>query len=133
MNQNHSFSLNTEADASLYISIEVKNIEKAKKFYTNVFGFSIAWDGGDEIGWCELKLPVKGVRIGLDLKKEGEIIHGSTTLTFNVNNLEATREYLIQKKVRTTEIRDIPKMVSMFDCWDIDGNKILIIGDPRKN
>lgn len=107
-------------------------MNRAKKFYTSIFGFSIAWEGGDEVGWCELELPVKGVRIGLDLKKEGEIIHGSTTLTLNVNNLEVTQEYLKKNGVRISEIRDIPKMVSMFDCWDIDGNKILIIGDPRK-
>ncbi len=55
---------------SLYFQYSVKNIERAKNFYVETFGFEVAWDGGAEVGWCELVLPVKGTKLGLNLLPE---------------------------------------------------------------
>ncbi|UCE13849.1 MAG: VOC family protein [Candidatus Heimdallarchaeota archaeon] len=116
---------------SIYFQYDVSDIERAKKFYNETFGFEIAWEGGTEVGWCELALPVNGAKLGLNLKREGDITPGSGTLTFDVTNLDATKSYLESKDVKTTEITDIPEMVSYFDCYDSEGNRIQIVSEPR--
>lgn len=116
---------------SIYFQYEVADIERAKRFYKEIFGFEITWDGGTEVGWCELALPVKGAKLGLSLKIEGEITPGSGILTFDVTDLDATKSYLESKKIKTTDIIDIPAMVSYFDCYDSEGNRIQIVSEPR--
>jgi len=116
---------------SIYFQYNVKDIDRAKKFYTDIFGFEITWDGGTEVGWCELALPVKGVKLGLNLKREGEITPGSGVLTFDVTDLDAAKSYLEDKDVKTTDITDIPNMVSYFDMYDSEGNIIQIVAEPR--
>ncbi|MFX0124266.1 MAG: VOC family protein [Candidatus Hodarchaeota archaeon] len=116
---------------SIYFQYNVKDINRAKTFYSSIFGFKITWDGGPEIGWCELALPVKGVKLGLNLKREGEITPGSGTLTFDVTDLDAAKSYLENQAVKTTDIVDIPDMVSYFDMYDSEGNIIQIVADPR--
>lgn len=116
---------------SIYFQYNVKDIDRAKKFYTGIFGFEITWDGGSEVGWCELALPVKGAKLGLNLKREGEITPGSGVLTFDVNDLDVAKSYLEDKDVKTTDIIDIPDMVSYFDMHDSEGNIIQIVAEPR--
>ncbi|MFX0012958.1 MAG: VOC family protein [Promethearchaeota archaeon] len=116
---------------SLYFQYSVKDINRAKQFYNDIFGFEITWDGGSEVGWCELALPVKGAKLGLSLKQEGEITPGSGVLTFDVTDLVAAKIYLENKEVKTTDITDIPDMVSFFDMYDSEGNRIQIVAEPR--
>ncbi|MFW9905547.1 MAG: VOC family protein [Candidatus Thorarchaeota archaeon] len=116
---------------SIYFQYNVKDMDRAKEFYTEIMGFKITWDGGSEVGWCELDLPVEGVKLGLNLKLEGEIINGSGILTIDVADLDITKSYLKNKDVKTTDITDIPDMVSFFDIYDSEGNKIQIVSEPR--
>ncbi|UCG03807.1 MAG: VOC family protein [Candidatus Heimdallarchaeota archaeon] len=116
---------------SIYFQYNVKDIDRAKKFYSEIFGFEITWDGGSEVGWCELALPVHGVKLGLNLKREGEITPGSGTLTFDVTDLDAAKSYLEEQDVKTADITDIPDMVSYFDIFDSEGNRIQIVAEPR--
>jgi predicted enzyme related to lactoylglutathione lyase len=53
------------------------------------------------------------------------------TLTMDVNDLEATKEYLEGKGIETTEIVDIPDMVSYFNIEDSEGNRLQFVSDPR--
>ncbi|UCE09003.1 MAG: VOC family protein [Candidatus Thorarchaeota archaeon] len=115
----------------VYFQYNVKDFNRAKSFYMDVLGFETVWDGGEEAGWAELALPVTGARLGLNLRREGEIQRGSGTLTLVVEDLDATREYLIGKGVEATEIEDIPDMVSYFNIDDTEGNAIQIVSDPR--
>ncbi|MHA2297579.1 MAG: VOC family protein [Candidatus Hodarchaeales archaeon] len=117
---------------SIYFALNVTDINRAKKFYQDIFDLKIGFDGGEEVGWCELELPVKGAKLGLNLQREGEIKPGSGTLTFDVTNIDATKEYLESKKVKTTEITDLPDMVSYFNMNDSEGNIVQIVGEPRK-
>ncbi|MHA2247788.1 MAG: VOC family protein [Candidatus Hodarchaeales archaeon] len=116
---------------SIYFQYNVKDFDRAKKFYTEILGFEIIYDGGSEVGWCELALPVKGAKLGLNLKREGEITLGSGTLTFDVTDLDATKSYLESNNVKTTDITDMPDMVSYFDINDSEGNRIQIVAEPR--
>ena len=117
---------------SIYFQYSVKDIERAKKFYVETFGFEVAWDGGTEVGWCELSLNVEGVKLGLNLlPPEAELVPGSGVLTFELTDLEKGKEMLESKNVKTDEIIDIPEMVSYFNAQDSEGNKIQFVGEPR--
>lgn len=114
-----------------YFSYNVKDYERAKKFYTEVLGLEVLWDGGAEVGWVEFGLPVPGARIGLNIIREGEVKVGSGTLVPVVHDLDATKKYLEGKGVETDDIVDIPDMVSWFNAKDSEGNIIQFVSDPR--
>ncbi len=117
---------------SIYFQYNVKDIERAKNFYVETFGFEVSFDGGSEVGWCELSLPVKGTKLGLNLlPPDTELTPGSGVLTFELTDLEKGKKMLTSKGVKTDEIIDIPKMVSYFNTQDSEGNKIQFVGEPR--
>ncbi|MFX0090936.1 MAG: VOC family protein [Candidatus Hodarchaeota archaeon] len=116
---------------TVYFSIEVTNMERAKKFYQDVFKFEVTFDGGEEVGWTELDLPVAGAKLGLNLKTEGEIRPGLGKLVLVATDLDAIKAYLEKKSIKTTDITDIPDMVSYFDIYDSEGNMVQIVSDPR--
>ena len=115
----------------LYVALDVADFDRAKKFYQDIFNFEITFDAGKEIGWCELELPVKGIKLGLNYKENNEVKPGSTTLGISVEDIDATKKYLNSKSVNTTEIRDLPDLISIFDMKDSEGNIIQFIGKPR--
>ena len=114
-----------------YISLDVADFDRAKKFYQEIFNFEITFDAGKDVGWCELELPVKGIKLGLNYSENKVIKPGSTTMAINVEDIEATKQYLDSKSVFTTKIRDLPDLVSLFDMKDSEGNLIQFIGKPR--
>jgi predicted enzyme related to lactoylglutathione lyase len=116
---------------SVYFQYQVKDFDRAKKFYSDVMGFEITWDGGTEVGWAEFALPAEGARLGINLIREGELRQGSGTLTMDVEDLDACKKYLGSKSVDTTDITDIPDMVSYFNMKDPEGNLIQVVAEPR--
>ena len=116
---------------SVYFQYQVKDFDRAKKFYSEVMGFDITWDGRSEIGWAEFALPAEGARLGINLIRDGEHRQGSGTLTMDVEDLAACQTYLGEKGIETTEIIDIPNMVSYFNLKDPEGNPIQVVADPR--
>ena len=74
---------------------------------------------------------MKGIKIGLNYNENKKVKPGSTTLGINVEDIDATKQYFDSKSIYTTEINDIPDMVSLFDIKDSEGNIIQIIGKPR--
>lgn len=118
----------------IYFQIKVTDIERAKKFYKDTFNFEISWYMGPEAGWCEFFLPGKVAKLGLNLvEKDHEYLPNSGVLTFNVPDLKANKKYFEGKSIETTDIVDIPKMVSYFNIKDSEGNSIQIIGEPNIN
>ena len=74
----------------IYFQVKVTDIERAKKFYEDTFNFEISWYMGPEAGWCELFLPGKVAKLGLNLvEKDHEYLPNSGVLTFNVPDLKA--------------------------------------------
>jgi predicted enzyme related to lactoylglutathione lyase len=116
---------------SVYFQYDVKDFNRANRFYEEILGFEKTWDGGEEAGWVEFALPISGAKLGLNLKKEGELDRGSGTLTLVVDDLDVTKKYLGSKGVDASEIVDIPDMVSYFDIEDSEGNPIQVVADPR--
>ncbi|MGY5872405.1 MAG: VOC family protein [Candidatus Thorarchaeota archaeon] len=116
---------------SVYFQYQVKDFDRAKKFYSEIMGFDITWDGGAEVGWAEFALPAEGARLGINLIRDGEHRQGSGTLTMDVEDLDACKTYLHGKDIETSEITDIPNMVSYFNLKDPEGNPIQVVAEPR--
>ena len=117
---------------SIYFQLRAKDLERAKKFYEDVFNLEVTWYMSPEAGWCELRLPGTGSRIGLNALGEGEVADPNWgKLTMEVEDLEGAKEHLAGKGVETTEIVDVPGMVSYFGLADSEGNQLQIVSDPR--
>ena len=117
---------------TMYFQLPVKDLERAKSFYEEVFNLEVAFYISPEAGWCELQLPGGAPKLGLNTTREGEEIKpDSGTLTIEVEDLEGTKEYLEGKGIETTEIEDVPGMVSYFNMKDSEGNRLQIVSDPR--
>jgi len=116
---------------SVYFQYYVTDFGRARNFYGEILGFKSAWDMGDEVGWIEFHLPVKGAKIGLNLVTKDQLKRGSAKLTLEVTDLGKMKEYLTGKDVKSDDITDIPDMVSYFNIKDPDGNPIQIVSEPR--
>ncbi|NHK30328.1 MAG: VOC family protein [Asgard group archaeon] len=115
----------------VYFTFKVDDLIRAKDFYNKFFNFNTAFFQGVEIGWAEIQLP-SNVRLGLNLRLPNEEKKDSMgVLTFDVENLEESREYFVKKDLEPTEIFDNPNNVSYFNIKDSEGNRIQIVGDPR--
>jgi predicted enzyme related to lactoylglutathione lyase len=116
----------------MIFQIKVIDIERAKKFYEEIFGFENIWYESPEIGWTEFNLPGDSPHLGLNSVEEGEEFEmDSGVLTIQVKNLEETKKFLKRNGIETTEIIDIPDMVSYFNMTDPEGNRVQIVSDPR--
>jgi predicted enzyme related to lactoylglutathione lyase len=117
---------------SIYFQLRAKDLERAKKFYEDVFNLEVTWYMSPEVGWCELRLPGTGAKIGLNALGEGEVADPTWgKLTLEVEDLEGAKTYLEGKGVETTGIVDNPGMVSYFGFVDSEGNQLQIVSDPR--
>jgi predicted enzyme related to lactoylglutathione lyase len=117
---------------SIYFQLRAEDLERAKKFYEDIFNLEVVWYMSPEAGWCELKLPGTGSWLGLNALGEGEVADPNWgKLTMEVEDLEAAKAYLKGKGVETTDIVDVPRMVSYFGIEDSEGNKLQIVSDPR--
>ena len=63
-------------DHQAYFILDVTNLQVAKDFYADIFGFEVLFDYKKagmkkEFGWVELSLPFHGARLGLNLIREG--------------------------------------------------------------
>ncbi len=72
---------------SVFFQYQVKDFDRAKKFYSEILGFEITWDSGTEVGWASFALPAKGTQLGINLIRDGEHQQGSGTLTIDVEDL----------------------------------------------
>jgi predicted enzyme related to lactoylglutathione lyase len=116
----------------MYFQLKVNDLERAKKFYEEIFGFEVSWYISPDVGWCELDLPGGTSRLGLNTTEDGEdILPDSGTFTIEVKNLEESKTYLEKKGVETSEITDIPGMVSYFNITDSEGNRVQVVSSPR--
>ncbi|MHA1704077.1 MAG: VOC family protein, partial [Promethearchaeota archaeon] len=41
----------------MLFQVKVKDLDRAKKFYEDLFGFKNIWYMGPEVGWSEFELP----------------------------------------------------------------------------
>jgi predicted enzyme related to lactoylglutathione lyase len=116
----------------MIFQLKVRDIERAKKFYEEIFGFKNIWYDGPEVGWTEFDLPGDSPHLGLNSVEGGEEFEmDSGVFTIQVKNLVETKKFLEKNGIETSEITDIPDMVSYFNMTDPEGNRVQIVSDPR--
>jgi len=115
---------------TVYLKINVKDMERAKKFYSDVFKLEITFAPPPEVGWCELQLPGGAPKLGLNLLEE-EFKPDAGMLMMEVEDIEGTKAYLDGKGVETSDYTDIPGIVTYFYMKDSEGNSIQIVSEPR--
>ena len=115
---------------TVYFKINVMDMERAKRFYSDVFNLEIVFSPPPEIGWCELQLPGGAPKLGLNLAEEG-FKPDAGMLMLEVEDIEGTKAYLEGKGVETSEYTDIPGIVTYFYMKDSEGNSIQVVSEPR--
>lgn len=113
-----------EYDGGLTASMQVTDLDKAIKWYTDMLGFKVQYRL-DDMGWAEMETSVKKVNVGLSVV-ETPNVEGGTTLTFGVKNIDKARKELEEKDVRFDgDTITIPEMVKLATFYDQDGNKLM--------
>ena len=115
---------------TVYFRINVEDMERAKRFYSDVFDLEIVFTPPPEVGWCELQLPGGAPRLGLNLVGE-EFRPDAGMLMFEVGDIEGAKAHLEGKGVETSEYTDIPGVVTYFYTKDSEGNRIQVVSEPR--
>ncbi len=115
----------------IYFEMKVQDLDRAKKFYHDVFGFEVFYDAGEKVGWCSMCLPVPGTQLALQRVGENNQQKQSASLVFSVVDLEAMELYLKSRGVKTKPIADLPDIVSLLVIEDPDGNEICFASPPR--
>lgn len=101
----------------------VKDWEAAKKFYTEVLEWPVAY-ASDELGWYEFGVDHEA-HIALTLWTEDgpPPTHGPIVL-FSVDDTHAAAKALKAKGVKVTDVVDIPGVVSYATFYDPEGNQL---------
>jgi catechol 2,3-dioxygenase-like lactoylglutathione lyase family enzyme len=82
---------------NLVISVGVSDFERSIAWYRAALEFEVVYRL-DQYGWCELRTPYAGVKLGLGQTEE--VKPGSTTPTFGVKDIAASRRHLEAQGVR---------------------------------
>ncbi|UCF62036.1 MAG: VOC family protein [Anaerolineaceae bacterium] len=96
-----------------YFILRVTDMNEAIEFYKDVFGSKVLFRVS---GWTELSLPCFCVRLGFSQVEEGTIKHGSGQINLYVDDVNATRDYIISKGVET---RDVETVMWAGSSWRV--------------
>ncbi len=116
---------------SALVTLHVNDMDRAIRFYQDVFGFQVSWTDARQLGWVEITTHLDGLFIGLIESVHG-LAENQIAFTINVSNIEETKDYLISKGVDTTKIERFAGMISMFFFVDSEGNRIAVASSSRK-
>jgi catechol 2,3-dioxygenase-like lactoylglutathione lyase family enzyme len=112
-----------------YVSYDVTDWQRAKKFYSETLGLPVAAFISDETGWMEFgkgetHFAIRQWRGPGPLPPRG----GGGIAVYNVDDAYATIKELRRQGVRCDDVVAIPEMVTYADFYDPDGNKLQIVG-----
>ncbi len=115
-------------DGGLNCAHSVRDLEKAIQWYSDHLGFTHLYTK-DEMGWCEMATPIKGVKMGLSQVEEVEP-KGGATLTWGVQDIDKARSALESRDVPFDgDTIRVPGMVALATFYDPDGNKMMLYED----
>lgn len=122
-------NLKENFDGGLTCAVNVVDIQASMKWYREVLGFKLIYYMED-LGWCELRSPVRKVNVGLSQVEKMPSPGGNAVLTWGIKDIESARSELENKGVRFDgDIRDIEGMVKLATFFDIDGNCYMLYQD----
>jgi catechol 2,3-dioxygenase-like lactoylglutathione lyase family enzyme len=143
LNSWSSIMIEYKKNHQAYFILDVTDLQVAKDFYADIFGFEVLFDHKKaglikEFGWVELSLPFHGARLGLNLIRKGRVKQGSGQLCFYVTDINAAREYVERKGVLTDDVPDDHVGMGVgrskygydaFVMYDPFENEILFVGN----
>src|SRR2546423_1623299 len=106
----------------------ISDLAAARQWYQDVLGWPVAFDSE---GWFELGGP-NGTHIALNKTSEGDPGKSGgvgTTITFSVDDVDATQAYLQAKGVKCDDVLFVPGMVKLGTFYDPEGNRMHFV-DP---
>ncbi len=115
-----------------FVSYNVSDWQRAKRFYGETLGLPVAAFMGDEVGWMEFG-EKEGVHLAISKwQAPGPVPTGDAgaTVIFEVEDAYATVADLRNKGVRCEDVVAIPQMVTYANFYDPDGNRLQVAGPP---
>lgn len=115
-----------------YISYDVTDWQRSKKFYGETLGLPVAAFINDEVGWMEFgkkgetHLAISQWRGPGPLPPRG----GGGIAIYSVEDAYATIKELRRRGVRCDDVVAIPEMVTYANFYDPDGNTLQVAGPP---
>ena len=105
---------------SIMFEYDVHDMKRAVKWYKEILGFEIIFEGGD----ChtEFALPVKGSRLALSLTDKEKKIQKGGRLFIPTSNIHAVEEYLKKKGAKIKPIENTHNVVLILWVEDSEGN-----------
>lgn len=102
--------------------IAVSNFQKSEQFFLDTLDLKLA-NKSDEYGWMELTGANGGGVLGVGEQTSEYKSGQNAVVTFVVDDIEDTKETLIKKGVKVSEIMEVPGHVLLANFTDPDGNE----------
>ena len=117
-----------------YVSFDVTDWQRAKKFYGETLGLPVAAFIDDEVGWMEFgEKDQTHIAISLWRGPADFPVPGRNGIAiFNVDDAYATVKELRKRGVKCDDVIAIPQMVTYASFYDPDGNLLQVAGPAPK-
>ena len=114
------------------VSYPVENWEQAKKFYSEVLEWPVAW-ASDEMGWVEYGLENE-THISISRwEGPGPLPAGTGPIAvFSVDDARAVTGKLLARGVRCGEPVEVPGVVVYGTFYDPEGNRFQFVSSAAK-
>ncbi len=117
-----------------YISYDVTDWQRAKKFYGETLGLPVAEFMNDEVGWMEFG-DKNGTHLAISQWRGPEPMpprDGGGIAIFAVDDAYKTVTELRKRGVKCEDVIAVPEMVTYASFYDPDGNRLQVAGPPPK-
>jgi predicted enzyme related to lactoylglutathione lyase len=111
-------------DDVVMFEYDVHNMQRALRWYQDVFGFEIIYGPGPY--HTEFALPVKGATMALSWVDESVKIQKGPRLFLPTHDLRAVERYMKSKGVKTKPIEKVDEAVLILWVEDCEGNYLAI-------
>jgi len=95
---------------------------KAKRSITRRLELPIAFDGGEEMGWCEFGEQGQ-TTLSINVWRDGTPPRGNVMPVFDVDDCQQAVKELRKRGVKVEDPVTIPGAVSYATAYDHEGNK----------
>jgi predicted enzyme related to lactoylglutathione lyase len=117
-----------------YVSVNVTDWARAKKFYGETLGLPTGAFISDEVGWMQFGTE-GSAQLAISLWRGPEAFprgEGGATIIFAVDDAHKAVEELRRRGVRCEDVIAIPEMVTYATFYDPDGNRLQVAGPPPR-
>ena len=115
-----------------WVSYNVTDWQRAKKFYGETLGLPVAAFMTDEVGWMEFG-EKDGTHLAISLWRGPDPVpprEGGATVVFSVDDAYKAVQELRKRGVKCDDVVVIPSMVAYATFYDPEGNQLQVAGPP---